>query len=327
MRLKHKRSRKIQVKRTIFFFLACSVLVAVGMLKYALERHSAGTAEYIPASRLRGGRKNSWVSPDARPFNDKSVASEADHLVMVAGHSVTVAGNLEDAETDENVWYLLPYQKERGLPQAIVSHIRAGISEASDDPKSLLIFSGGETRGFVGPLNEGTSYFRVADALDLWNEPGNGGLSTVRERTSTEEFATDSFQNLMFSICRFKEVTGSYPRKITVVSFSFKERRFGMHAGALQWPASRMRYVGIDPPSSTGFDLKESLQGELNNAAKPFENDPYGCSASVLQEKRRLRNPFARTPPYQLTCPEMKSLLQWCGPGLFPKNQVPWANA
>ena len=99
--------------------------------------------------------------------------------------------------------FLLDYQKGRGLPQAIVAHIRAGIQEAAKDPYSILIFSGGETRASVGPVNEGTSYFRVADAMDLWNEPllneeTDGSISraasTVRARTVAEEFATDSFQ-------------------------------------------------------------------------------------------------------------------------------------
>lgn len=189
MKLKHKRSR--DVKRMLIVSSIVFLLFVVVLTSEAGRPHPEVSDD--STFRLRG-RKKSWVSADARPFNDKSVASEADHLVLVAGHSVTVAGNLEDAENDENVWFLLPYQIGKGLPQAIVSHIRSGISEASSDPRSLLIFSGGETRGFVGPLNEGTSYYRVADALDLWNEPGSDGLSTVRERTVTEEFATDSFQ-------------------------------------------------------------------------------------------------------------------------------------
>jgi hypothetical protein len=130
-----------------------------------------------------------------------------------------------DAGTDENVWYLLDYQKGQGLPQAIVRHIRAGIEQAQKDPESLLIFSGGETRASTGPLTEGSSYFRVADAMDLWPEDDSSAASSVRARTVTEEFATDSFENFLFSICRFKEVTGMYPSEITVVSFSFKQRR------------------------------------------------------------------------------------------------------
>lgn len=86
---------------------------------------------------------------------------------------------------------MLDYQKNKGLPQAIVSHIRAGIQEASRDVDSLLVFSGGETRAATGPLTEASSYFRVADAMDLWPDGAN-----VRARTVTEEFATDSFENL-----------------------------------------------------------------------------------------------------------------------------------
>ena len=113
----------------------------------------------------------------------------------MAGHSVTTSGHLEDADRDEADWFLLPYQRDRGLPQAIVAHIQAGVEAAHNDPQSLLIFSGGETRAKMGPETEGASYYRVTDAMNLWPSGGGAG-SSVRARTTTEEFATDSFQNL-----------------------------------------------------------------------------------------------------------------------------------
>lgn len=129
----------------------------------------------------------------------------------------------------------------------------------------------------------------------------------------------------MFSICRFKEVTGSYPTKITVVSFTFKQRRFEtLHAPALGWPANAFAYIGVDPPVSTGFNLARSVEGEQKNAAAPFETDPYGCHSDILQEKRKGRNPFSRTSPYPLTCPDMKDLFAYCGPEYFPKDKFPW---
>lgn len=131
----------------------------------------------------------------------------------------------------------------------------------------------------------------------------------------------------MFSICRFKEVTGNYPTKISVVSFSFKQRRFEtLHAPALGWPKERFNYIGFDPPASTGFDLKAAEEGESQNAALPFESDPYGCNSPVLQQKRKGRNPYYRTAPYPLSCPDMIELLSYCGPGLFPKEKLPWGN-
>ena len=189
------------------------------------------------------------------PQNENSVASLATHLIIVAGHSVLVSGNVRNAAFDDAVWFLYDYQRGRGLPNAIVSHIRAGIRIALGDPAGLLVFSGGETRSNTGPETEGGSYYRVADALDLWDGrdvlPGpedgigidananadanangdrrgdavaNSTTTTVRARTVSEEYATDSFENLMFSVCRFREVTGRYPDKVSVVSFTFKRR-------------------------------------------------------------------------------------------------------
>lgn len=44
------------------------------------------------------------------------------------------------------------------------------------------------------------------------------GKDDVRSRALTEEHARDSFENLLFSVCRFRELTGSYPKNITVKS-------------------------------------------------------------------------------------------------------------
>ena len=41
----------------------------------------------------------------------------------------------------------------------------------------------------------------------------------MRSRALTEEHARDSFENLLFSVCRFRELTGSYPHNITVKTF------------------------------------------------------------------------------------------------------------
>lgn len=129
----------------------------------------------------------------------------------------------------------------------------------------------------------------------------------------------------LFSICRFYEITGFYPNNITVVSFTFKERRFKtLHVPALQYPSEQFHYIGFDPHVSTGFNIEESTAGELQNAAKPFETDPYGCHSKVLQEKRQSRNPFFRKAPYELTCPDMKELLNYCGPEIISKSKVPW---
>ena len=115
---------------------------------------------------------------------------------------------------DEEDWFLLPYQKSSGLPNAIVAHISAGIKASAIDSKSLLVFSGGETRPAAGPDTEGASYFRVADAMNLWPKASN-----VRSRTLSEEFARDSFENL-YVILR------SCFEQSTVVASNFSEGSF-----------------------------------------------------------------------------------------------------
>jgi hypothetical protein len=262
-------------------------------------------------------------------FNHNGLAQPAKNLIVVAGHSVVAqSGHLQDANLDERDWYLLSYQRHAGLPAAMVAHIQAGLRAASEDPTALLVFSGGQTRSAMGPESEGSSYYKVADAMNLWPtsmEGENESSSTVRARTTTEEYATDSFTNFLYSICRFYEITGTYPHTITVVSFTFKRRRFeSMHARALQWPRHRLIYVGVDPPASSGFDLNKSTKGELENAALPFETDPYGCHSPVLKEKRQQRNPFMRTPPYELSCPDMAELLRYCETEIIDKKHVPW---
>jgi len=100
-----------------------------------------------------------------------------------------------------------------------------------------------------------------------------------------------------------------------------------MHARAIHWPSEHFHYVGIDPEESTGFNLQEASKGELENAARPFKTDPYGCHSNALIQKRKQRNPLKRTPPYELSCPDLANLLNWCEQERIPKHMVPWINA
>lgn len=125
-------------------------------------------------------------------------------------------------------------------------------------------------------------------------------------------------------INRFKEITGSYPTKITIIGFDFKEERFeGLHAPALRFPPEAFRYVGQHPGGR--FDHAAAAEGERVSALEPYRLDPYGCAAGgALANKRQERDPFHRTPPYSLVCPEMSELLEYCGTELF-SGDLPWS--
>ncbi|KAJ8904339.1 hypothetical protein NDN08_000860 [Rhodosorus marinus] len=233
-------------------------------------------------------------------------------LVMVAGHAIYVSGVwTRESIYNESNWFL--EQGQAGQVSTFIEHMKTGVEAAATDSMSLLIFSGGETRKGAGPRSEAQTYWLVADALGWFGHP------QVASRAFTEEHARDSFENLSFSMCRFRELTGRYPSNTTIVSFKFKKRRFlELHAEALSLPKSTVHYLGVDPPI-----MVEATSGELSSAAVPFEQDPNGCQHTILTSKRAKRNPFARTIPYPAGCPEMSGVLLHCGNSKF-SGQVPW---
>lgn len=119
-------------------------------------------------------------------------------------------------------------------------------------------------------------------------------------------------------------MTGNYPTKITVVGYDFKKERFeGLHREALRFPSDNFQYVGLH--AGGNFDQAAAESGERSSAVLPYQADPYGCAeGGPLVAKRLQRNPFHRTSPYTLACPEMKELLEWCGPELFA-GSLPWS--
>ncbi|KAK8951354.1 hypothetical protein KSP39_PZI004541 [Platanthera zijinensis] len=235
------------------------------------------------------------------------------NLVMVAGHSIYTSSNCGKFDNEDS-WFLEPYQKYPGQAATFVAHIKEGVEIAAQDEGALLLFSGGETRKGAGPRSEAQSYWAVAEA-NRWF----GKQDIVKNRALTEEHARDSFENLLFSICRFRELTGSYPQNISVVSYDFKKERFSvLHRSAVRFPEERFLFFGT-PATPSSKDA--AMAGEALVRAQ-FQVDPYGCTGS-LRDKRLKRDPFHRYVPYPSGCPELKGLFSYCGPRLYP-GILPW---
>jgi hypothetical protein len=254
--------------------------------------------------------------PSSLPSN----MEELTEVIIVAGHAVYRGRSYDDPMQDEN-WSLQEFQ--RGEPPAYIEHIRAGVEMAARQPESLLVFSGGQTRRDGGPRSESESYREVAEHFEWWG-------TDVSARTAAEEFARDSFENLLFGICRFRECAGRYPLGVTIVSWAFKEERFELHRNAVSFPISRFRFIGVNNP----VDLALALEGELRNGLEPFRRDPYGTSESLdsceagqvaLGAKRKERNPFNRQHPYSISCSELSELLLHRGPDLY-HGSLPWTS-
>ncbi|KAI5805807.1 hypothetical protein EDC01DRAFT_640279 [Geopyxis carbonaria] len=226
-------------------------------------------------------------------------------LVIVACHSIWLGG--ASLGTSAAEWILEPYQSSASAPASFLAHINAGITAVQSDPSALLVFSGGETRPSAGPLTEAGSYYALAMQRGLISDD-------IRNRTTTELGATDSYQNLLFSLCRFREVTGgNYPEKIVVVSFGFKRERFvDLHRAAVGWPVGQdqFEFIAAGDPDE-GIELVRAMEGERRTRIL-WEKDAHGCQEKGLGEKRRTRNWGRRTVPYELSCPELKGLLNVC---------------
>lgn len=200
-------------------------------------------------------------------------------------------------------------------------HLRR-VQLANLDNSSLLVFSGGQTRS-QSWTTEAESYYRLAlslnqplptfrsedeitsshapfEPLETGRASGKLAGSSItlaagshdsdtlpdltKFRMTTEDYALDSYENLLYSIARFYEFTGDYPQKITVVGYNFKKDRFlNLHTHALRWPTSKLlpdgsrafSYVGIDD-DGTNLNLNKDQAYDL------FERDMYGCYSKLL---------------------------------------------
>ncbi|KAF8629204.1 hypothetical protein AX17_005789 [Amanita inopinata Kibby_2008] len=256
---------------------------------------------------------------------------QLNHLIMVPGHAIWT-GIDPKLRLSEDQWILervlptesrlkqdlkvAPFALETALAFKLIS-----AELASHDRNALLIFSGGQTKKTT-TTTEAESYLRLALSADA--------LASEAEyaRATTENYALDSFQNLLFSIARFYEYTGHFPENITVIGYEFKRKRFvDLHRAAIRWPLNRFNYIGVDvEENDTKF---EASQGELENGYIPYSKDLYGCH-SLLASKRRRRNPHSRFHPYYTSTPELISLLTWCpdnvdgGSSAVYPGTLPW---
>lgn len=209
--------------------------------------------------------------------------SNLTELVVVCGHA-TFMGSREDIMS-ESRWILQSFQRSNsatgkpGEHETFISHILSATFTVASRPNAFLIFSGGRTA--VGSKRtEAEGYEQVHLGLD---DP-----FSIGDRYAREDFATDSFQNLLFSILRFRQIVGHYPQDITVVTHAFKrERILGVHAPALRWPDGHVRLQGSDPPF-TRSEWRDTAASE-RRAEGEFVRIPFGASPP-LSDKRRARN-------------------------------------
>lgn len=89
-----------------------------------------------------------------------------------------------------------PFQ--RGETPTFIEHIKAGLTELAANENAILVFSGGDTKPSKTSRIEATSYHALLVANKLF-----GHTSSLARRISTDIYATDSFQNVLFPLLTF----------------------------------------------------------------------------------------------------------------------------
>ena len=126
------------------------------------------------------------------------------------------------------------------------------------------------------------------------------GLDTtappLRQRMFAENFATDSYQNILLSLIQYPifarqvgtQPAASWPQKLIIVSHNFKKSRFlDLHLPAIGMPLDTVEYIGIDPP----FDqehLAQVIEGDRLRGYGAWKHDLRG-TGKLLSDKRRQR--------------------------------------
>jgi hypothetical protein len=222
-------------------------------------------------------------SPVIRPAVDMP-SQPLTRLILVCCHATFRHGNPDD----EASWILQDFQRSNtdtgkvGEHRTFMEHIAAGISMLAKDPQALLLFSGGKTQTQVD-TTEAESYYRVSCIANNWQDNEHGRV--VAARCGVETHATDSMQNLLFSILRFKQLTDLYPAQVTVITHAFKELRFlELHGPAIKYPTESLRVFGINPPMTLA-ELKDVQQGELRRGYSLFLTDPYGAGETSSSKR------------------------------------------
>lgn len=276
--------------------------------------NASGGPATITSDAAHGDTNHDWHTPEDPDFVHPDHVEPppsypgAENLIIVCCHAIF----LPNAETPEFPlrsphyepnWLLAPFQKadeatgKPGEHETFLAHAKAGLdaltigTDAEHPPKSLLILSGGATQQSKTAMSEARSYYHALLAEELTEGHLHGGRAHhmfSKGYILLEEYATDSYQNLLFSILLFRQRTGKYPKQIRIITHAFKVRRFlELHAPTIRWPKDRVQVQGIDPVMSS-TELDSTGLGEAQRGYAPWKRDPLG-TGQLLAEKRKQR--------------------------------------
>ncbi|KAI9709347.1 MAG: hypothetical protein M1820_003467 [Bogoriella megaspora] len=255
-------------------------------------------------------------------------------LIVVCCHSIYLPSQTSSDPTQEASWQLASFQRssntKSGEHETFLLHMLAALFLLVQRPEARLVISGGPTARSITDASEAQSYFDACQTLCRDQHLCFGSVwPQVQNRIFLEENATDSFQNLLFSIIAFRKRTGSYPQRTTVITHSFKAPRFlRLHAAAIGWPRDNIAVQGINPPFPLA-DWEDTEKGEEERAYSAFERSPFGADGALARKRIQRGWDDSRLDDISQSLePSVQEFLKWKGGAtrheLFP-GSLPWS--
>ncbi len=143
--------------------------------------------------------------------------------------------------------------------------LRQSVQAMEDGHHDILIISGGYTKT---EIEKSEARGMLDWAIDL-------NLKISPNQILLEEFARDSFENVLFSICRFHEYYDYFPQSLTVCSWESKRTRFMTIANAL-----RLLHYSL-----MGVGIKDEIQQAEDYSSEIIEADPLHRGVSFAQKR------------------------------------------
>lgn len=345
-------NRKLFQKCLSIALVACAAMLIylLGYLSLAGASSFYSSSSYSSAEVPLNGVTTASSSSIGLPLNEVfskhmnlKKYSLVNHLIILPCHGIYKGSGSGTLHFD---WFMEEFQKQSDDNKTWLLQIEKALDLLQSNENSILIISGGKTKENIGPISESFSYFNLMLQNNLVpHNNNNNNNNNLVDRIILEEYARDSFENLLFSIARFNEVTNIYPAKITIIGYDFKKRRFlENHVKTIKYPLENVNYIGIDPDpvfnnnnnnysNEQLVSMRKNFFKELNkleheNALQLFEKDPFGCGDKLMRKKIK-RNPYNSIHPYYISNPILYPLLNYCD--LYPKltnyqvfANIPW---
>lgn len=169
------------------------------------------------------------------------------------------------------------------------AQLKKSFSGLTNGDYDVLIISGGYTKPEI-EKSEARGMLDWAGDLGLW--PAEKGLILL------EEYAIDSFENILFSLGRFYQFFGEFPASVASCTWKFNIERFEILARKLGLSHYQVLPVG----RRVGEEIIAQKWAEL------AKKDPLYCRQADSKEKYLRRNPWKRNHPYYQISPAFRLL-------------------